>query len=150
MSGPDCISVVVLKNYEFELSYILGDLFNMFLKEPCFPDCWKLPFVVPVFNNIKESFVAKSYYLVGLLSIVGKTFEKIVNNWLLDGLGECGLKPFAPNAHFLYPLKVYGCLMLSGGTERVHWEQMDCFRFPVFPFFCSSDSTADLLTVAGD
>ena len=38
-SGPDCIPVVVLKNCEPELSHILAELFNMCLKEPCFPDC---------------------------------------------------------------------------------------------------------------
>ena len=38
-SGPDCISVVVLKNCEFELSYKLAELFNMYLKESCSPDC---------------------------------------------------------------------------------------------------------------
>ena len=37
-SGPDCIPVVVLKNCEPELSYILAELFNMYLKESCFPD----------------------------------------------------------------------------------------------------------------
>ena len=41
-SGPDCIPVVVLKNYEPELSYILAELFNMFLKESCFSDCCKI------------------------------------------------------------------------------------------------------------
>ena len=41
-SGPDCIPVVVLKNCEPELSYILAELFNMCLKESCFPDCWKV------------------------------------------------------------------------------------------------------------
>ena len=34
-SGPDCIPVVVLKNCEPELSYILTKLFNMCLKESC-------------------------------------------------------------------------------------------------------------------
>ena len=42
-SGPDCILVAVLKNCELELSYILAELFNSCLKEPCFPDCWKVP-----------------------------------------------------------------------------------------------------------
>ena len=42
-SGPDCIPVVVLKNCEPELSYILAELFNKCLKESCFPDCWKVP-----------------------------------------------------------------------------------------------------------
>ena len=40
-SGPDCIPVVVLKNCEPELSYILAELFTKGLKESCFPDCWK-------------------------------------------------------------------------------------------------------------
>ena len=39
VSGPDCIPVVVLKNCEPELSYILAKLFNKCLKECCFPDC---------------------------------------------------------------------------------------------------------------
>ena len=38
-SGPDCILVVVLKNCESELSYILAEHFSMCLKESCFPDC---------------------------------------------------------------------------------------------------------------
>ena len=50
-SGPDCIPVVVLKNCEPELSYILAELFNKCLKESCFPDCWKVSSVVPVFKN---------------------------------------------------------------------------------------------------
>ena len=37
-SGPDCIPVVVLKNWELELSYILAELFNKCLKESCFLD----------------------------------------------------------------------------------------------------------------
>ena len=37
-SDPDCISVVVLKNCESELSYILAELFSICLKESCFPD----------------------------------------------------------------------------------------------------------------
>ena len=37
-SGLDCIPVVVLKNCEPELSYILAKLFNKCLKESCFSD----------------------------------------------------------------------------------------------------------------
>ena len=36
---PDSITVVDLKNWEPELSYILAGLLNMCLKESCFPDC---------------------------------------------------------------------------------------------------------------
>ena len=59
-SGPDCIPVVVPKNCEPELSYTLAELFNMCLKESCFPDCWKVSLVVPVFKNIGERSTAKN------------------------------------------------------------------------------------------
>ena len=59
-SGPDCIPVVVPKNCEPELSYALAELFNMCLKESCFPDCWKVLLVVPVFKNIGERSTAKN------------------------------------------------------------------------------------------
>ena len=42
VSGPDCIPVVVLKNCEPELSYILAELFDKCLKESCSPDFWKV------------------------------------------------------------------------------------------------------------
>ena len=48
VSGPDWIPVVILKNYEPELSYILDELFNMCLKESCLPGGWKVSSVVPV------------------------------------------------------------------------------------------------------
>ena len=38
--GPDCIPVMVLKNCEPELLYKLAELFNMYMKEPCFSSCW--------------------------------------------------------------------------------------------------------------
>ena len=37
--GPDCTPVVVLKNCKPEHSCILAGIFNMCLKESCFPDC---------------------------------------------------------------------------------------------------------------
>ena len=37
-SDPDRISVVILKNCEHKLSYILAELFNLCLKESFFPD----------------------------------------------------------------------------------------------------------------
>ena len=70
LSGPDCIPVVVLKNCEPVLSYILADLFNMCLKESYFPDCWKVSLIVPVFKNGGERFTVKKYRPVSLLSVV--------------------------------------------------------------------------------
>ena len=90
-SGSDCIAVVVLKNCEPELSYILAELFNKCLKECCFPDCWKVSSVVPVFKNVGERSTAKNYRPVFLLSVVSKVFEKLVNNRIVDRLEKCGL-----------------------------------------------------------
>ena len=85
-SGLDCIPVVVLKYFEPELSYILAELFNKFLKESCFPDCWKVSSVVPVFKNVGERSTAKNYHPVSLLSVVSKVFEKLVNNRIVNHL----------------------------------------------------------------
>ena len=52
--------VVVLKNCEPELSYILAELFNKCLKESCFPYCWKVSSVVPLFKNVGERSTAKN------------------------------------------------------------------------------------------
>ena len=71
-SGPDCIPVVVLKTCEPEISYVLAQLFNMFLKEFCFPYYWKVSLVVPVFENIRERSTAKNYQPFSLLSVVRK------------------------------------------------------------------------------
>ena len=90
-SGPDSILVVVLNNCEQELSYILAELFNNCLKESCFPDCWKVSSVVPVFKNVGERSAAKDYRPVSLLFMVSKVFEKCVNGRIVDHLEKCGL-----------------------------------------------------------
>ena len=89
-SGPDCIPVAILKNCEPELSYVLAELFNMCLKESCFPDCWKVSLVVPVFKNVGERSTARNYYPFSLLSVVNKVFKTIVNNRIVDHLEKCG------------------------------------------------------------
>ena len=59
----------------------------MCLKESCFPHCWKVSSVVPVFKY------AKNYCPVSLLSVVSKVFEKLVNNRIADHLAKCS--PFS-------------------------------------------------------
>ena len=46
--------------------------------------------MVPVFKNVGESYTAKNYCPVSLLSMVSKVFEKLVNNRIVDNLGKCG------------------------------------------------------------
>ena len=89
-SGPDCIPVMVLQICEPELSYILVELFNKCLKKSCFPDCWKVSSLVPVFKKVGERSTSKNYHPVSLLSVVSKVFEKLVNNRIVDHLQNCG------------------------------------------------------------
>ena len=63
-SGPDCIPVVVLKNCEPELSYVLAELFNKCLNESYFPDCWKVSSVVPIFKNVGKCLQLKTTALL--------------------------------------------------------------------------------------
>ena len=51
VSGPDCFQWWFYRTVP-ELSYILDELFNKCLVESCFPDCWKVSLVVPVFKNV--------------------------------------------------------------------------------------------------
>ena len=95
-SGPSCIAVVVLKNCEPELSNILAELFSMCLKESCFSDCWKVSSVISAFNNVGERCTAKNCHPVSLLSMVGKVFEKLVNNRIVDHLEKRGLVSWFP------------------------------------------------------
>ena len=90
-SGPNHIPVVVLKNCEPELSYVLAEFFNKCLMESFFPDCRKVSSVVPVFKNVGERSTAKNYCPVSLLSVVSKVFEKLANNRIVDHLEKCGL-----------------------------------------------------------
>ena len=46
--------------------------------------------MVPVFKNVGERSTAKIYRPVSLFSVVGKVFEKLVNNSIVNHLGKCG------------------------------------------------------------
>ena len=97
VSGPDCIPVVVVKKCLSELSYTLTELFNKCLKESCFPDRLKVSSVVRVIKNVGERSMSKKYCLASFLSMVGKVFEKCVNNRLVDHL-----KKYSLWSHFHY------------------------------------------------
>ena len=76
-----------------KLSYMLAELFNKCLKKSCFPDCWKVSSVVPVFNNVWERSTTKNYHPVSLLPVVSKVFD----NSVVNHLKKCGLF-----SHFQY------------------------------------------------
>ena len=87
-SASDCISVVVLKNCEPELPNVLGEIFNKCLKESCFPDCWNISSVFPVFKNGGEGCAVKNYHPVSLC-MVSRVFEKLLNNRIVNQQKKC-------------------------------------------------------------
>ena len=75
MPSPNCNPVVVVKNCGPEISHILAELFNMCLKESCFPDCWKVSSVVPVFKNVGERSTAKTTALLFFFLLLVKSLK---------------------------------------------------------------------------
>ena len=63
----------------------------MCLNGSCFPECWRVSSVAPVFTNVGERSKAKNYRPVSLLSVLNKDFEKLVNNKIVDHLEKCGI-----------------------------------------------------------
>ena len=47
--------------------------------------------MVPVFKNVGERSIAKSYDPVSVLFVVSKVLEKLINNRIVDHLEKCGL-----------------------------------------------------------
>ena len=83
--------MVFLKKCDPELSCILAEVFDMCLKESCFPDCWKVLSLGSVFKN------------VGQMSLVIKVVEKLVDKALVSSPQE--MWPF-----FRFPKMVLGLL----------------------------------------
>ena len=116
-SGPDCVPLVVLRKSEPELSYILAELFNMCLKESCFPEGWKVSLVIPVFKNASERSVAKNYHSVNFLSEVSKVFEKLLNSRIVDHLEKYGI--FSDFQYGFTPSQSTADLLLTIVTDRI-------------------------------
>ena len=56
----------------------------------CFPDWWKVSFVVSVFKNVGETCTTKNFHPVSFLIVVNKVFENLVNDRLADHLEKSG------------------------------------------------------------
>ena len=74
-----------------ELAPVLTKLFKKCIKESCFPSCWKLPSVVPVFKNNGERSNAGDYRPISLLPVVSKVFEILINSSIIKHLDSNGL-----------------------------------------------------------
>ena len=126
-SGPDSIPVIVLKKCVPEFSSILSKLFNLCLRESCFPVCWKISSVVPIFKNCGDRSNPGNYRPISLLSVVSKVFEKLINLRLVAYLEKSklftdiqyGFRSFRSTADILTVLtdRFYRCLD-KGGCSR--------------------------------
>ena len=84
------LPVIVLKNCKPELSFILIDLLNLCLKESCFPDCWKVSSVVPVFKNVGERSDPKKLSSSKLTFCgLARALKSFINDKLVRHLREC-------------------------------------------------------------
>eukprot|EP00732_Lithocolla_globosa_P001711 Lithocolla_globosa_v1_NODE_918_length_3082_cov_45.234886.p1 type:complete len:552 gc:universal NODE_918_length_3082_cov_45.234886:2633-978(-) len=78
-TGPVKIPARVLKECAEVLARILARLFQTSFNAGVFPSLWKLAHVVPIFKHKGESSDPAMYRPISLLSIVGKTMEKVIN-----------------------------------------------------------------------
>ena len=78
--------MVVLKKCCPEISSVLSRLFNFCLTESIFPSSWKLAHVVPVFKDAGDKCRPSNYRPISLISVVGKVFECLLNQSLLEYL----------------------------------------------------------------
>ena len=84
--------MVVLKNCQPQLSYILANLSKMYLKESFFLDCSKVSFVVSIFKNVGEGFTTKTTALLFFFLWLVKSLKILVNNRFVDHIEKCGLR----------------------------------------------------------
>ena len=74
-----------------ELPPVLSKLFNKCLLQPCFPSCWKFSSVIPAYKNDDERSDPRNYRSFGVLSIISKVLETLINNKLINHLENSGL-----------------------------------------------------------
>ncbi len=83
--GPDALSPRLLKEGAAQLAPFLCRLFNLSLITGSYPRLWKQANVIPLHKKNDKASVM-NYRPVSLLSLAGKTMEKVVFNVLFDYL----------------------------------------------------------------
>ena len=87
-TGPDKISVKMLKPVANSIAPSLTNLFNLSISKGCFPKIWKTARVVPVPKSSANKSSPSGYRPISLLSIVSKLLEKHLYCLLSDHLRE--------------------------------------------------------------
>ena len=86
-SGPDGISIRMLKHTATSIAPSLAKLFNISIKLGRFPTCWKTSSVVPVPKSSKHNEVA-NYRPISLLPVVSKLLERHIHQAITTHLNE--------------------------------------------------------------
>ena len=82
-SGPDNISIRLLKEYATSITTSLTCLFNKSLQRGTLPSEWKLSNVIPIHKKGDKSFV-ENYRPISLLCVIAKVMERCIYNHLVD------------------------------------------------------------------
>ena len=82
-SGPDNISIRLLKECATSITTSLICLFNKSLQRGTLPSEWKLSNVIPIHKKGDKSFV-ENYRPISLLCVIAKVMERCIYNHLVD------------------------------------------------------------------
>ena len=82
--GLNCITEVVLKNCESELSYTLPEPFSMYLKESSFPYCWKVSSGALYLRMLGRGLLQKSTALFVMLVLHGGLLHRL-KSYVISG-----------------------------------------------------------------
>ena len=116
-TGPDEISVLMLKRTFPHIRHILTDMFNRILIEGNFPKYWKKARVTAIFKG-GDCQDLNNYRPISILPIISKIFEKHINYCLQDHLNSNNL---------IHPLQS-GFRQGHSCTDAVHSIISDCLK----------------------
>ena len=100
-SGPDNISIRLLKECATSITTSLTCLFNKSLQRGTLPSEWKLSNVIPIHKKGDNSFV-ENYRPISLLCVIAKVMERCIYNHLVDSEDDILCTAWFPERKTLY------------------------------------------------
>ena len=107
--GPDCIPPRIVKEFAYELSFPIYDIFNCSLRDGILPNIWKTAYVTPVPNTSPPNL--ENLRPIALTCLFSKIFEDFVVSWIMEDIEkfiDChqfgSLKKGLSTTHYLVKL----------------------------------------------